>query len=382
MLLVCAVASAQLPVASSLVRSHPPRTLALTKFYDTPSPLPLGKAGELIRSEVFDDYDLPHEIAAIRVLYHSRSAVGKDVVGSGVVLVPGGKPPAGGWPIIAWAHDFTGAARTCAPSLQKNLRAGPLLAMYAGVGYAVVASDYAGLGNNSPPAVLDLQSTALDVIYSIPAARAAVPQLSPKWIAAGDFQGALVALGVSEAESTFRDPNFLGAVAIGGVADPPDLFERQSQGEGNRGPIFLAASVKAVFPDFAVEQVLTPKALPLYERIRQACDLNAEPVLSAREMLKPAWESVRYVKEFFSRNTLGLKPAFGPLLVISPDDDPDVPSKLTTVTVSRMCGQADRLLFYEYPQLDASGVVGASVSYQLSWIRARFGGYPAPSNCR
>lgn len=354
----------------------------MTKFYDTPSRLPRGNAGELIRFEAFDDYDLPYEISAIRILYHSRSAIGNDVASSGVVLVPGGKPPAGGWPIVGWAHDFTGAARTCAPSLQKNLSAGPLLAMYAGLGYAVVASDYAGLGSNSPPAVLDLQSNALDVIYSIPAARAAVPQLSPKWIAAGSFQGALVALGVSEAESTFHDPNFLGAVAIGGVADPPDLFEHQSQRRGYRGPVFLAQGIKAVFPDFTVTEVLTEKALPLYQRIHQACDLNPEPMASAPEMLKPAWESVRYVKEFFNRNTLGLRPAFGPLLVISPDDDPDVPSKLTTVTVTRMCGQGDRLLFYKYPQLDASGVVGTSVSDQLSWIRARFGGYPAPGNCR
>ena len=40
---------------------------------------------------------------------------------SAVVLIPDGKPPAGGWPVIAWAHEFSGAARQCAPSLMKNL---------------------------------------------------------------------------------------------------------------------------------------------------------------------------------------------------------------------------------------------------------------------
>ena len=76
---------------------HTPRTFPLTKFYDTPNPLPAGKPGELIRSEPFDGYDLPYEISAVRILYHSRSANGEDVAVSGVVLVPDGTPPAGGW---------------------------------------------------------------------------------------------------------------------------------------------------------------------------------------------------------------------------------------------------------------------------------------------
>jgi len=380
-LLACAAVLALSQTPPSAKRSHPPLTLPLTMFYDTPAPLPPGKPGELIRSEPVDDYDLPDQIAAVRILYHSVSATGEDVAVSGVVLVPDAKPPAGGWPIIAWAHDFTGSARSCAPSLQRNLSAGPLLAMYPGVGYAVVASDYAGLGTNSPAAILDMQSNALDVIYSIPAAGAAVPGLGSRWIAAGNSHGAVVAVGVAEAESRLRDSNYLGAVAISGVADAAELFARQSQGAGYRRIVFLAQGIKAIFPEFKVEEMLTEKSRPLYQHIHQACDLNAAPQFSAREMLQPGWESNRYVKEFFARNTPGLKPAIGPLLVISADADPDIPSKLTAVTVTRMCGQGDRVLFYTYPQLDADAVLGNSVSDQLSWIRARFAGHPAPSNC-
>ncbi|HKM85338.1 MAG TPA: hypothetical protein VJW96_03965, partial [Terriglobales bacterium] len=102
----------------------------------------------------------------MRILYHSRTASGEDVAVSAVVLIPDGKPPAGGWPVIAWAHEFRGAARQCAPSLMKNLGVGPLLAMYANLGYAVVATDYSGLGADSGKPVLDMQSNALDVMYS------------------------------------------------------------------------------------------------------------------------------------------------------------------------------------------------------------------------
>src|SRR6202795_2140628 len=184
---------------------RPPATLPLTSFYDTPHPLPLGKPGVLIRSEPIDQYNLPYELSAVRILYHSRTAKGEDVAVSAVVLIPDGKPPVGGWPVIAWAHEFRGAARHCAPSLMKNLGAGPLLAMYANLGYAVVATDYSGLGADSGKMLLDMQSNALDVIYSVAAARAAVKEIGPKWIALGPFEGGLAALAV--AESGVRDPS-------------------------------------------------------------------------------------------------------------------------------------------------------------------------------
>jgi hypothetical protein len=380
-LLACAASFALCQTPPSVTRSHPPRTLPLTRFYDAPSPLPPGKPGELIRSEPFDEYDLPYEVSAVRILYHSRSAAGDDVAVSGVVLIPDGKPPKGGWPIIAWAHDFVGAARACAPSLQKNLSAGPLLSMYAGLGYAVVASDHVGLGTSFPHAALDMRSNALDVIYSIPAARAALPQLGPRWIAAGYSQGGLAAVGVAEAENELRDPNYLGAVAISGVADPADFFERLARGPGYTALIFLAQGIKTVFPDFQLEEILTPKAMPLYHHIAHACEVNSGPEIPANEILKPGWENSRKVKDFFSRNTPGEKSAYGPLLIVSGDADPDVPSNLTAVRVARMCRQGDRVLFYKYPQLDANAVVGTSVSDQISWIGARFAGHPAPGNC-
>jgi len=361
---------------------HARRTLPLTKFYDTPNPLPVGKPGELIRSVPFDEYDLPYEISAVRILYHSRSPSGEDVAVSGVVLVPDGTPPVGGWRVIAWAHDFVGSARQCAPSLLRNLNEGPLLSMYVGLGYAVVASDYAGLGTSFPNAALDMRSNALDVIYSIPAARAALPQLGTKWVAAGYSQGGLAAVGMAEAESEVGDPNYLGAIAISGVAEAQDIFERVAQGPDPSRLVFLAQGIKTVFPQFRVEDMLIDKAIPLYRHISDACEASLGPELAPNEMLKPGWENNRYVKEFFTRNTPGQKPFHGPLLLISGEADPEVPSALTATVVARLCKQKDRVLFVNYPGLNASAIIGDSVNEQISWIRARFAGLPAPSNCR
>jgi len=360
---------------------HAPRTLPLGKFYETPEPLPAGKPGELIRSEQAYDYHLSYEASTFRILYHSLSAQGKDVAVSGVVLVPDGVPPAGGWPVIAWAHDFTGSARQCAPSLLKNLNQGPLLSMYASLGYAVVASDYAGLGTNFPYAAFDTRSNAMDLIFSIPAARAALPQLGKKWVVAGYSQGASVAVAVAEAVSEMGDPNFLGAVSIAGVADPQEMFERFSNGPEHAMLVFLAQGVKTVFPEFRIEEILAEKAIPLYQYIRFSCEPGSGPRVPANEMLKPGWENNLNIKKFWERNRLGGRPALSPLLVISGEADTAVPAALTARAVGQLCAQKDRVLFVRYPGLNESAVLGNSVSEQLSWIKARFSGLPAPSNC-
>jgi hypothetical protein len=370
--------SAQAQTATSGKPFRPTNALPLTSFYDTPHPLPPGKPGELIRSETIDQYSLPFELSALRILYHSRTANGEDVAVSAVVLVPDGKPRASGWPAIAWGHGFMGEARQCAPSLMKNLGAGPLLAMFANLGYAVIATDYSGWGTDSGKPLLDMQSNALDVIYSVPAARAAVTQIGAKWIALGSFQGGLAAVAVAESE--VRDPNYLGSVATSGLADAQEAYRHYAQGSSNRMLLMLASSVKALYPEFKVSDMLNDRALPAYQRSAETCGGETGPEFT-KEMLKVGWENNKFVKEFFGRNTPGQRRAHSPLLVISGEADVAIPAEMSGETVARMCKQGDRILFLKYPNLDASGAMGASVANQISWIKARFAGYGAPSNC-
>ncbi len=353
------------------------QTLPLTSFYDTPHPLPPAPPGTLIRSEATHQYALPFELTALRILYHSRTVKGEDVPVSGVVLIPDGSPPSGGWPVIAWAHEYRGLARQCAPSLMKNLGVAPLLAMYANLGYAVVATDYSGLGVDAGEPVLDMQSNALDVIYSIPAARAAAKQIGPKWIAIGPFQGALAAVAV--AESDVRDPNYVGSIATSGLADAQPAYERFAL-NANRILLAVASTVNALSPAFRVSDMLRGKVLATYDRASQACAGETEPKFT-NESLSPGWESNGFVKEFLSRNTPGVKTAHGPVLVISGEADPRIPGDMTTPTVARMCKKGDRIMFLKYPNVDAGGAMGSSTSDQISWIKARFSGQTAPSNC-
>jgi hypothetical protein len=358
------------------------RQLPLTKFYDTPKPLPAAKAGELIRSEPANEYDLSADFAALRILYHSRSASGQDTAASGVVLLPAGTPPARGWPVIAWTHGFTGAARQCAPSLSRNLYYGPFLSMYLDLGYAVVAADYTGLGTSFRSAVLDVPSDAADVIHAISAARSMVPQLGPRWVAMGPSLGGNVAIGVAEIEGGIRDPNFLGSIAISAIADLKDAYDPRRKQTSLPMLEFVAYTIKTVFPDFNILDMLKEKAIPLYDRIDESCgNLDQGAAFSASEMLRENWRNNEFVEKFLVRNMLGQKPAYGPLLVISGSEDPSGLPAMSEQTIARMCKQGDHVQVDKVPETQSGMVIGDSVRDQMAWIDARFAGRSSISNC-
>jgi hypothetical protein len=260
----------------------------------------------------------------------------------------------------------------------RNIGSGPILAMYANLGYAVVATDYSGLGSDSGKPMLDMQSNALDIMYSIPAARFAVKEIGSKWIVVGPVQGGLAAVAIAEGE--VRDAGYLGSVNISGLADAPEAFDRLALRSSNRVLLAVASTVKTLYPEFQIGDMLKDSALPAYEHDSATCAVEGQPEFSS-QMLTPGWQNNRFVKEFFARNTPGQKPAHGPLLVISGEVDPTIPSDMTAKTVSRMCRQGSRVLFLKYRDLDASGAMAASASDQISWIKARFDGHPAPGNC-
>ena len=359
------------------------RALPITKFYDTPHPLPAGKPGELIRSESFEEYELPLSVSAVRILYHSRSAAGEDAATSGVVLIPyGRKPPAGGWPVIAWAHGATGVARSCAPSLMRNVGHGPFLAMYVNLGYAVVATDYTGLGTDSRNAFLDGPSNATDVINSVLAARGAVPQLGAKWIVMGETEGSLAAVAVAEKETEIRDPGYLGSIVISGLADVKEIFEHAAPGSSSLMLTSLAYGVKTVYPQFQVTDMLSGKALALYHHLEQTCwDAGTTAELSPAETVKPGWDDNQFVRQYFVRNSLAQTRAHGPMMVISGDADQAIPAMMTAQAITRMCKQGDLIQWQRYPSLDPGRVMGDSVRDQIAWIEARFAGRTTTTNC-
>ena len=281
--------------------------------------------------------------------------------------------------MIAWAHDLSGVARPCAPSLERNLNRGPLLSMYVSLGYAVVATDYTGLGTDFRNAFRDLESNARDVIYSIPAARRAVPGLSSEWIAVGYGEGGLTVVRIGEL-GPILDSHHLGGIVIAGLTglEPQD---RSAKGNPLHSPLSLAYGVKTVFPEFEVGEILTEAALRLYPKLEQGCAEPTAEEKSASEMLKPNWQNNRLVEQYLKRNTVGDTPARGPFLVIASEASAQGPESSTRQVIRRMCQQGDRVQLETYANPDPSNVIGDSVRDQMAWIQGRLGGRGAPGNC-
>ena len=183
-------------------------------------PLPSAPAGTVIRSQAAaGGPTLPAGARAYRVLYHSTSASGGDLAESGVVVVPGGTPPAGGFPIVSWAHGTTGVASGCAPSVTGTSTL-PYLAALLRNGDIVAATDYRGLGAPGQHPYLVGTSEAEDVLDAARAARSLVGRAASDQVAVLGFsQGGQAALFAGELAPRLRPRTQPGGRGRRGAGD-------------------------------------------------------------------------------------------------------------------------------------------------------------------
>ena len=365
------------------------RALPPTIFYESPAHSShADDPGTLIRSESAQEYALPSGVTATRILYHTRTSAGVDAISSGVVLVPYGTPPAGGWPLIAWSHGTSGVARSCAPSQMKSLFYNwEGLYEYVMLGFAVVATDYVGLGTEGRHAYLDMLGNGADVIYSVPAARAAVANLSSQWVIVGHSQGGLSSLGAAQLEAARKDSGYLGTVALAGASDLEDLIDA---GLAAKAPIlngllaFVVYGFQTAYPQLEVENVLAGAAIKQYSMfVTDGCSAasGAFVALPADGMYRPDWKQDPSVQTMLERVRPGVRPARGPLLLVTGGADPMFTATASKKVSERLCRSGERVQRSVYPGLGHDPLVYGSLPEQINWIRGRFSGARAPSNC-
>jgi alpha-beta hydrolase superfamily lysophospholipase len=369
--------------AAALAMEHD-GLLPLTAFYDSPALPAHGKPGDLVRQEFFAGYNLPAGATAVRILYRSRSADGSAVVTSAAVLIPPGTPPAGGWPIIAWAHGTSGVARQCAPSAMKNVYYGEI-ALYAmlNAGFAVVATDYHGLGSEGAHEYATKVAQANDVIYSVPAARAAVPSLGRRWVSDGHSQGGAASWAVAEIESKHPDRNYLGAISVSGAGDLHSVMPQIDAEGAGFYLAYMAFGIRARSPEFAPSDMLAGDVLHSYEDLTtQGCWLYAQAHAAVPgSTLKAGWDESAAVKRFLKENHLGEDRVSTPLLVITGGADQTVSISAVRGIVNKACKSGTKLEFHPYPGLEHTPAMINSMPEQLAWAKDRFAGKPAGNSC-
>ena len=160
-----------------------------------------GTPGKLLRQEpLASNLMLSNASKGLRVLYTSTNGLDNKtpITVSGAIYFPKGAAPTGGWPIIAWAHGTTGIADVCAPSwIPRSSRDSDYLNAWLAQGYAIVATDYQGLGTPGGHPWLAGRPEAYGVLDSVRAALKAFPELSNSVVIIGQSQGAHAALSAS-----------------------------------------------------------------------------------------------------------------------------------------------------------------------------------------
>ncbi|MBM4631392.1 lipase [Rhodococcus hoagii] len=208
---------------------------------------------------------IPGAVTGTKVTYTTTGPLGRSATSTGAVFLPPGEPPPGGWPVVSWAHGTVGIADRCSPTVTGKI-GGPYLAHWLSQGYAVVATDYVGLGTPGLHPYLDGPTEANSVIDMVRAARAVEPALSPRWIVLGQSQGGQAAL-FTAARATGRAPelDFRGTVATGAPSNLENLTTLVTPGfprlplEGSTVFVsYILAGLRAARPDIDVDRFLTP----------------------------------------------------------------------------------------------------------------------------
>ena len=366
--------------------------LPRTTFYNEGKLVLNSKPGDLLKKARFNGYEVPEGATAVRILYHSLDADNHDVATSGVVLIPAGKAPAEGWPVIAWAHGTSGVAQKCAPSLQKDVYYGEegLMPMVR-AGFAVVATDYHGLGTNGRHQYVNKLAQSNDVIYSVTAARKAVPSLGKKWVVDGHSQGGLAAWGVAEAETNLNDPDYLGAVSVAGALQLQQALTEMGSGHAGAASFYLpfmayaASASSTTGTRFNPADILTGSALKKYADVtRNGCWFYAYASFLdswSEKLLQKNWNDSPGLQHLFEVDQLAELPVSKPLFVIGGEADLSVPFPMLKAVAQKACQKGVQLTFRSYPGLDHDPVMSDSVVDQLAWIKSRFAGVPATNSC-
>ncbi|MDT5013960.1 MAG: hypothetical protein QOD39_120, partial [Mycobacterium sp.] len=173
------------------------------------------------------------DFEAARVVYRSTSGdTGAETVVSGSVFVPKGKPPEGGWPVVAFGHGTLGIENPCAPSLSPDLLTNlGVVAVLTKSGYAVAFSDYQGLGTKGVHPYADSKTAGLNMIDAVRALHRTFPDISNRWAAMGGSQGGGAAWAADEQAAEYApELTLVGAAVSSPPTDLSGLVDKAQEG--------------------------------------------------------------------------------------------------------------------------------------------------------
>ncbi|WP_445149389.1 alpha/beta fold hydrolase [Baekduia sp. Peel2402] len=380
----CCSSIAALPaVASAKVKVGP----AGDAFYTAPNPLPGKDHGDAIWARTLKGAAVvPGASATKVVLYRSQDAHGAQVPVSGVVSVPKGKAPKGGWPVITWAHGTSGIADQCAPSRDDGTAlvhayhayVFPLLTSWLKAGYAVVRTDYEGLGTKYDHQYLNGKAAGRGVLDMVRAARQVDPRLSKTTIIAGHSQGGHAALFAAALAPTYtRDLAVKGTIAFAPASHLDEQIPlTRSLTAPNPGLSGLVATIayglQAAYPDqFQLADFMTDAGVSLALSTQSKC-LGDLPVagVAPSSLFKPGIDLAPVAKLLDANDPSHLK-IKTPVLVEQGRADTTVIPLFTDQLVTELKDNGGKPTYQRFAGVDHVGITDKGGPAATKWIKQR-----------
>ncbi|MCU1646010.1 MAG: lipase [Nocardia sp.] len=333
---------------------------------------------------------LPGSAHSERILYGSTTANDQPTTTSAAVYFPPGEAPAGGWPVIAWAHGTVGLGDQCAYSI-----AGPAavdrdwayLGTWLSQGYAIVAADYAGLGTPGDHPYLNGTVEAHNVVDAVKAATSHYSSLAKKWVVVGQSQGGGAAVVTARYATEFGGPglDYRGGVGTGvpayiedillplGPGVPPVKLPAHSTGY----VLYILNGLRATYPELNIESYLNDSGRYWLDRANGSCleslgeELTANNVVVGNLFSRPL-SQIPDLQGMLSR-VMGL-PESGydkPLFMGQGLLDTDVIMPATLAFAAKLQANGQPVTLHTYPTTH-DGTVNASLPDSVPFVRNLF----------
>lgn len=284
-------------------------------------------------------------------------------------------------------------ADVCAPSWAgRSERDVRYLNTWLSKGFAVVATDYQGLGTPGPHAYIETRPEAYSVLDSARAVLASQPNLSKKVIIVGQSQGAGAAFATAALAGRYApEIDLRGTVATG----TPNLSMANLATASNADldrvdptiaySIYLTLTAQQTRPDVKASDVFTDRALPLVEPMRTQCVVAAfqaviDAKLTRREALRPEGTAKVFgpLVPTLGYASLKLK---GPIFMGAGAADKDVNPAGQMQLAKDACAAGTVVEAHLYEGLDHSGAVNGSLHDSLPFVKKALAGDPITPRC-
>jgi dipeptidyl aminopeptidase/acylaminoacyl peptidase len=356
-----------------------PAPEGLPDFYEVPQPLP-AKPGKLIKSERVDAPDVDGTL--YRVMYTSTDRRDKTVAVTGVVAVPDGEAPDGGFPVVSWAHGTNGQADTCAASLKPEDSA-PLANQMLEQGILVTATDYRGEGTPGLHPYIAGEAAARDTIDIVRAARQLKDaQPSTDYIVWGHSQGGHTAMHALRIAGDYAPELDLHGVVAGAPPSQFNLLYNFLRTSPYKHYLLMASGgLNAYYGDklAPLDKVLNPEGIDLLDLLERGCSdfvadetrpIGFETVTKADPFTVAEWRKL--LEENDPQQFTD--PTDVRLLVIHGGDDEQIPTVASQIMSEHLCELGQPLERWVYPGNSHAGVIDPSFPDTLRWMSDRFAG--------